>query len=58
MRTELSRQSDPLKYLEFSYRNVSVRLSEKKDEIFVNAEKPVKGLVFEEKRDLVEFCGN
>ncbi|KAL4982412.1 glycoside hydrolase superfamily [Aspergillus falconensis] len=42
----------PLKYLDFSSRNVQVNISPTKDEITVSADLPVKGFVFEERQGL------
>ncbi|KAH6867852.1 glycoside hydrolase superfamily [Thelonectria olida] len=42
----------PLKYLDFSHRNVRVDVSPSKDQITVSADLPVKGFVFEEKEGL------
>ena len=42
----------PLKYLDFSNRNVRVEASPSQDEITVSADLPVKGFVFEEREGL------
>ncbi|KAJ5420378.1 hypothetical protein N7465_002897 [Penicillium sp. CMV-2018d] len=42
----------PLKYLDFSNRNVRVKASPSQDEITVSADLPVKGFVFEEREGL------
>ncbi|KAI5462797.1 glycoside hydrolase superfamily [Mariannaea sp. PMI_226] len=42
----------PLKYLDFSHRNVKVEVSPLNDQITVSADLPVKGFVFEEKEGL------
>lgn len=43
----------PLKYLDFSNRNVKVQISPLRDQITVLADLPVKGFVFEEREGLV-----
>ena len=48
----------PLKYLDFLDRGVSVSLAKDKQEVHLEAQKPVKGFVFEEKRDWVIFSDN
>jgi beta-mannosidase len=48
----------PIKYLDFSDRGVGVSLKEGEQEVVVQASKPVKGFVFDEKRDWVVFSDN
>ncbi|KAI0136843.1 glycoside hydrolase family 2 protein [Xylariales sp. AK1849] len=48
----------PLKYLDFSDRNLSFKVTQAKDRITISAEKPVKGLVFEETRAMKLSANN
>ena len=48
----------PLKYLDFTNRNVKVTLSPEKDRLTVTAEKPIHGLVIQEKKDWVMLSDN
>ena len=43
----------PLKYLDFSERSITVRALPASDKVYISTQKPVKGFVFEEKQGIV-----